>query len=598
MKLLVSNVGSTSLKFKFFDMPEERVLCEAKIERVGSRDAAIMSYRSHLSGARFSAEGLCIPSYAEGIALFLEKLTGDETGVIKGVEEISAIGFKTVLSRGYYGVHELTDEVMENMREYLYIAPVHNAAYIEAVGQFKAVLPDVPMIGVFETAFHREIPLERALYSIPYEWYEKYGIRKMGYHGASHGYIAQQAAKLGRAERVISCHLGGSCSICAILGGKSVDNSFGFSLQTGVMHANRAGDIDPYIVPFLMSKGMELDDILHGLSKNGGLLGVSGVSNDLREVSAAAADGNARAELAINMFVCSMAVAASSNLILHIPAIANEAGYDLPWWKYFDEASNEIPLLSHLAPSGPYNVKDFDLAGGMRAMLKELLPKLHGDCLTVTGHTLEENVRDAVVYNRDVIHSLDNPVMTEPGIGVLYGNLAPEGAIVKIAGVPSQLMTYKGKARVFDSLEDGIQALRAGQIHVGDCCVLRFMGLRGRFGTTAFTFQEELKGLHELYNSCAIITDGRFSGGTSGLSIGYVSPEAALGSPLGVIEEGDEVEIDIPARKLHLCISDEEMNRRLAAFHWEFPSKDYPRYLNLFVQNVGSMAKGGIWETK
>ena len=166
MKLLVSNVGSTSLKFKLFDMPEERVLCEAKIERVGSRDAAIMSYRSHLSGARFSAEGLCIPSYAEGIALFLEKLTGDETGVIKGVEEISAIGFKTVLSRGYYGVHELTDEVMENMREYLYIAPVHNAAYIEAIGQFRAVLPDVPMIGVFETAFHREIPLERALYSI------------------------------------------------------------------------------------------------------------------------------------------------------------------------------------------------------------------------------------------------------------------------------------------------------------------------------------------------------------------------------------------------------------------------------------------------
>ena len=138
MKLLVSNVGSTSLKFKLFDMPEERVLCEAKIERVGSRDAAIMSYRSHLSGARFGAEGLCIPSYAEGIALFLEKLTGDETGVIKGVEEISAIGFKTVLSRGYYGVHELTDEVMENMREYLYIAPVHNAAYIEAIGQFKA----------------------------------------------------------------------------------------------------------------------------------------------------------------------------------------------------------------------------------------------------------------------------------------------------------------------------------------------------------------------------------------------------------------------------------------------------------------------------
>lgn len=208
MKLLVSNVGSTSLKFKLFDMPEERVLCEAKIERVGSRDAAIMSYRSHLSGARFSAEGLCIPSYAEGIALFLEKLTGDETGVIKGVEEISAIGFKTVLSRGYYGVHELTDEVMENMREYLYIAPVHNAAYIEAIGQFRAVLPDVPMIGVFETRFTGRSPLSGRCTPSPTNGTKNTHPGKMGYHGASHGYIAQQAAKLGKAERVISCHLG------------------------------------------------------------------------------------------------------------------------------------------------------------------------------------------------------------------------------------------------------------------------------------------------------------------------------------------------------------------------------------------------------
>ena len=157
---------------------------------------------------------------------------------------------------------------------------------------------------------------------------------------------------------------------------------------------------------------------------------------------------------------------------------------------------------------------------------------------------------------------------------------------VKIIFVPCYLDGKDGiiNKQYYDLiLGEDIQALRAGQIHAGDCCVLRFMGLRGRFGTTAFTFQEELKGLHELYNSCAIITDGRFSGGTSGLSIGYVSPEAALGSPLGVIEEGDEVEIDIPARKLHLCISDEEMNRRLAAFHWEFPSKDYPRYLTFFL---------------
>ena len=291
-----------------------------------------------------------------------------------------------------------------------------------------------------------------------------------------------------------------------------------------------------------------------------------------------------------------MAVAASSNLILHIPAIANEAGYDLPWWKYFDEASAEVPLLSHLAPSGPYSLKDFDLAGGMPAMLKELMPMLNGDCLTVTGNTLAENVAGARNYNTEVIHTLQDPVMKEPGIGVLYGNLAPEGSIIKIAAVPEQLMRFCGKARVFDGLHEALDALRAGEIHAGDAIVIRFLGLRGRFGTTAFTFQEELKGIPELYNSCAIITDGRFSGGTSGLSVGYVSPEAALAGPLGLVKEGDTIEIDVKERKIHLDISEEEMEERAKAFSWKFPEGEYPRFLNLFVKNVGSMAKGGIWE--
>ena len=297
-----------------------------------------------------------------------------------------------------------------------------------------------------------------------------------------------------------------------------------------------------------------------------------------------------------NAIMVDMAVAASSNLILHIPAIAHEAGYDLPWWKYFDEFSNEIPLLSHLAPSGPYSLKDFDLAGGMPLLLKNLLPKLYGDVLTVTGKTLRENVQSAVCYNADVIHTLEDPVMTEPGIGVLYGNLAPEGSIIKIAAVPEQLMTFKGKAKVFDSLDEGLKALRGGQVHEGDALILRFMGLKGRFGTTAFTFQEELKGRPELYNSCAIITDGRFSGGTSGLSVGYVSPEAALKGPLGLVKNGDGIEIDIPNRSIHLNVSDEELAKRREAFSWKFNKEEYPRYLRLFVKNVGSMAKGGIWE--
>lgn len=297
-----------------------------------------------------------------------------------------------------------------------------------------------------------------------------------------------------------------------------------------------------------------------------------------------------------NAIKVDMALAGSSNLILHIPAIAHEAEYDLPWWKYFDEASNEIPLLSHLAPGGPYNLKDLDLAGGLSAVLNNLMPKLDGSCLTVTGNTLAENVAGAPVYDTEIIRTLDNPVMRAPGIGVLYGNVAPEGAIIKIAAVPEQLMTFSGKARVFDSLDDGLRALRGNEINPGEALVLRFMGLKGRFGTTAFTFQEELKGIPELYNSCAIITDGRFSGGTSGLSIGYVSPEAALIGPIGLIKDGDIIDIDINERKINMRVSDEEIAKRASEFSWTFPKNNYPRYLNLFVKNVGSMAKGGIWE--
>ena len=285
-----------------------------------------------------------------------------------------------------------------------------------------------------------------------------------------------------------------------------------------------------------------------------------------------------------NAIKMDMAVAASSNLILHIPAIAHEAGYDEPWWKCFDEASHEIPLLAHLVPSGPrYSLHDFCLAGGTPALLKELLPKLDGDCLTVTGRTLAENVKDARVWNRDVIHSLDNPVMRLPGIGVLYGNLAPEGAIVKIAAVPPNLLTFRGPARVFDELDAALDALKAGKIRPGDACVLRFLGLKGRFGTTAFTFQEMLKGRDELFRSCAVVTDGRFSGGSSGLSVGYVSPEAALMGPLGLVRDGDEIAIDIPQRTISVAA---DLDARKKDFAWTFDGSKYPRFLNLFVQII------------
>ena len=301
-------------------------------------------------------------------------------------------------------------------------------------------------------------------------------------------------------------------------------------------------------------------------------------------------------EAFFNAIKVDMAVAGSSNLILHIPAVANEAGWDLPWWKYFDEASNAIPLLSNLAPGGPYSLKDLDLAGGLQALLRELMPRLDGNCKTVNGCTLEENAAKYARYNDDVIRSLDHPVSLEPGIGVLTGNLAPEGSILKIAAVPPELWHFSGKARVFHSLDEGLAMLRAGKISPGDAIVLRYMGLKGRFGTTAFPFQEELRGYPELYHSCAILTDGRFSGGTSGLSIGYISPEAALGGPLAAVQDGDTIHIDVAKRSVTLEISDKERDSRLEKIHWKHDPSKYPRYLNLFVENVGSMAKGGIWE--
>ena len=318
MKVLAANVGSTSLKFKLFEMPEETALCEAKIERVGSRDKAIFAYGSLVTSKHYRLEGQCIPDYTTGIRMFLEALVSGEYGVIKSVGEIDRIGFKTVLSKGFYGVHELTDAVMDGMRDYLFVAPVHNAAYLEAIGQFNNLLPDVPKIGVFETAFHTTIPIERRIYGVPYEWYEKYGLMRMGYHGASHGYIAQESCAYGKAGRVISCHLGGSCSVCAIQDGRSVDTSFGFSLQSGLIHANRTGDADPYMIPFLKSEGLSAEEIEDGLSKHGGLLGISGVSNDMRDLQSAAESGNERARLAVDAFV--------SGIIKQIGAFYAELG--------------------------------------------------------------------------------------------------------------------------------------------------------------------------------------------------------------------------------------------------------------------------------
>ena len=303
MLILSCNAGSTSLKFKLYDMPAERMLAEARIERVGSTDDAIFRYGNPQKNITVRKEGQNIPDYTAGIKMFLSALLDGEQGAISRIEEVQSVCFKTVLAKGFYNVHILSDEVMAGLDEYMDLAPTHNGPYIKCINEFKALLPGVTMVGVFETAFHQSIPVERTLYGIPYAWAEQYGIRRMGYHGASHGYIANRMSALyGKKHRVISCHLGGSGSLCAILDRKSVNTSFGISLHTGIMHAARVGDVDTSIVPFLLGRGLSLDEITKGLTKQGGLLGISGVSEDLRYVEEAATQGNERAALAIDVY--------------------------------------------------------------------------------------------------------------------------------------------------------------------------------------------------------------------------------------------------------------------------------------------------------
>ena len=264
------------------------------------------------------------------------------------MEEIDRVGFKATLSKGHFGVHEIDDAVLEGMREWLPMAPLHNAAYLKAIDVMRGVLPDARFVGAFETAFHRTIPMERKIFGVPYEWYEQYGVQRLGYHSASHGYIADVLNREKQEYAAISCHLGGSCSICAIENGKSVDTSFGMSLESGLIHANRTGDIDCGMIPFLRSQGLHEEEILEGFQKNGGLLGISGVSNDLRYIIEAADAGNARAKLAIDVFV--------TGIVHYIGAFYLDLGRldDLVFTAGIGEHSSRIRRLvcERLAPLG------------------------------------------------------------------------------------------------------------------------------------------------------------------------------------------------------------------------------------------------------
>lgn len=245
-----------------------------------------------------------IRDYREGILKILDAMTSQDTGVIKKVSDIHRVGFKTTLSKDHFSTHELTEDVIQGMKDWLPLAALHNAGYIEAIETIRGILPEAVFLGVFETGFHRDIPLYRRIYGVPYEWYDQYGVQRLGYHSASHGFIADTLNQLSDGKyRAISCHLGGSSSVCGILNGKSIDTSFGMTLQSGLIHAARTGDLDCDLFEFLRSQGLTDQEIHDGYEKKGGLLGISGISEDVRYISEAAAKGNERAQLALDAFV-------------------------------------------------------------------------------------------------------------------------------------------------------------------------------------------------------------------------------------------------------------------------------------------------------
>jgi len=306
LRILVPNLGSTSLKYQLLETEGEKVLARGKIERIGSAESPVASWDAALG--KETKETMHVPDHRAAVKILLDKLS--HAGAAASEKDaISAVGFKAVHGGPRYrGSFLVDDQLLAAMEDFVPVAPVHNPVYIQAMHIFREVIPGVPMVAVFETGFHADMPERAYTYGVPYEWQEKYGIRRYGFHGSSHRYVARRVPEmLGRPAselRIVSCHLGGSSSICAVQGGKSVDTSFGFSAQSGIEHATRCGDIDPFIVLHVMEKEnltpAEMGSIL---CKKGGMQGISGFSCDMRDLEEAASKGDRRSALAVEVLV-------------------------------------------------------------------------------------------------------------------------------------------------------------------------------------------------------------------------------------------------------------------------------------------------------
>ena len=300
----------------------------------------------------------------------------------------------------------------------------------------------------------------------------------------------------------------------------------------------------------------------------------------------------------LNALTIDMALGCSTNSMLHLPAIAHEAGVELNL-DIANELSAKTPNLCHLAPAGPTYMEDLNEAGGVYAVMKELTKKdlLHLDLITVTGKTVGENIAHAVNRNPEVIRPIDNPYTPTGGLAVLKGNLAPDGSVVKRSAVVEEMLVHEGPARVFDCEEDAIDAIKGGKITAGDVVVIRYEGPKGGPGMREMLNPTSAIAGMGLGSSVALITDGRFSGASRGASIGHVSPEAAVGGPIALVEEGDRIRIDIPGNRLEVLVSDEEMAARKEKWQPREP-RVTTGYLARYAKMVTSGNRGAVLEMK
>ncbi|GAB1612658.1 acetate kinase [Mammaliicoccus lentus] len=301
-KIIAINAGSSSLKFQLFEMPEEKVITKGLIERIGLKNSV---FSIVVNGEKIT-ETLDIENHDIAVNIMLDALKNHN--IINDINDIQGTGHRVVHGGELFPESALvTDDVLEKIESLTELAPLHNPANIMGIKAFRKLLPNIPHVAVFDTSFHQTMPEESYLYSLPYNFYKDFGIRKYGFHGTSHKYVSERAAELLDRPidqlRIISCHIGNGASIAAIDGGKSVDTSMGFTPLAGVTMGTRSGNLDPALIPFIMEKtGKNAEEVLNILNKESGLLGISGSSSDLRDIQQDANEGNERAKLALDVF--------------------------------------------------------------------------------------------------------------------------------------------------------------------------------------------------------------------------------------------------------------------------------------------------------